>query len=122
MGACRPDSGFVVNSSLFNQCILLLSASCDKCNHDRAYFYQLQIRSADEPMTTCDYPSFAYGLQKLMFKQSIGMLQSWTCDPLFNVLVHDQDALIAPTSGVKTEHWWVPLGFGTRTLSVSLDL
>ncbi|KAJ3568146.1 hypothetical protein NP233_g5901 [Leucocoprinus birnbaumii] len=27
-------------------------ASCDKCNHDRAYFYQLQIRSADEPMTT----------------------------------------------------------------------
>ncbi|EIW80451.1 hypothetical protein CONPUDRAFT_105468 [Coniophora puteana RWD-64-598 SS2] len=27
--------------------------SCDKCNHGRAYFYQLQIRSADEPMTTC---------------------------------------------------------------------
>ncbi|KAF7293135.1 DNA-directed RNA polymerase subunit [Mycena chlorophos] len=27
-------------------------ATCDKCNHDRAYFYQLQIRSADEPMTT----------------------------------------------------------------------
>ncbi|EIW74637.1 hypothetical protein CONPUDRAFT_113195 [Coniophora puteana RWD-64-598 SS2] len=26
--------------------------SCDKCNHGRAYFYQLQIRSADEPMTT----------------------------------------------------------------------
>jgi DNA-directed RNA polymerase III subunit RPC11 len=29
------------------------SASCDKCGHGRAYFYQLQIRSADEPMTTC---------------------------------------------------------------------
>ena len=28
-------------------------ATCDKCNHRRAYFYQLQIRSADEPMTTC---------------------------------------------------------------------
>lgn len=28
-------------------------ASCPKCNHDSAYFYQLQIRSADEPMTTC---------------------------------------------------------------------
>ncbi|OAX43466.1 hypothetical protein K503DRAFT_789463 [Rhizopogon vinicolor AM-OR11-026] len=26
--------------------------SCDKCSHPRAYFYQLQIRSADEPMTT----------------------------------------------------------------------
>ncbi|KIM81039.1 hypothetical protein PILCRDRAFT_821877 [Piloderma croceum F 1598] len=26
--------------------------SCDKCNHGRAYFLQLQIRSADEPMTT----------------------------------------------------------------------
>jgi DNA-directed RNA polymerase III subunit RPC11 len=29
------------------------TAQCDKCEHDRAYFYQLQIRSADEPMTTC---------------------------------------------------------------------
>ncbi|KAG6376877.1 hypothetical protein JVT61DRAFT_903 [Boletus reticuloceps] len=29
------------------------AAMCDKCNHRRAYFYQLQIRSADEPMTTC---------------------------------------------------------------------
>ncbi|KAF7328818.1 DNA-directed RNA polymerase subunit [Mycena venus] len=27
-------------------------ASCPKCNNDKAYFYQLQIRSADEPMTT----------------------------------------------------------------------
>ncbi|KAI0320273.1 transcription factor S-II-domain-containing protein [Amylostereum chailletii] len=33
---------------------LVLSATCPKCDHDRAYFYQLQIRSADEPMTTCD--------------------------------------------------------------------
>ncbi|TEB30449.1 hypothetical protein FA13DRAFT_1630671 [Coprinellus micaceus] len=29
-------------------------ASCDKCNFNAAYFYQLQIRSADEPMTTCE--------------------------------------------------------------------
>ncbi|KAJ3788316.1 hypothetical protein GGU10DRAFT_393461 [Lentinula aff. detonsa] len=28
-------------------------ASCEKCNNNKAYFYQLQIRSADEPMTTC---------------------------------------------------------------------
>ncbi|THH03239.1 hypothetical protein EW145_g6414 [Phellinidium pouzarii] len=28
------------------------SVACPKCDNDRAYFYQLQIRSADEPMTT----------------------------------------------------------------------
>jgi DNA-directed RNA polymerase III subunit RPC11 len=28
------------------------AVACDKCGHPRAYFYQLQIRSADEPMTT----------------------------------------------------------------------
>ncbi|KAJ1673938.1 RNA polymerase III C11 subunit, partial [Spiromyces aspiralis] len=26
-------------------------AVCPKCGHDRAYYMQLQIRSADEPMT-----------------------------------------------------------------------
>ncbi|KZV64760.1 hypothetical protein PENSPDRAFT_690471 [Peniophora sp. CONT] len=26
--------------------------ACPKCNNERAYYYQLQIRSADEPMTT----------------------------------------------------------------------
>ncbi|XP_023025417.1 RNA polymerase III subunit K [Leptinotarsa decemlineata] len=25
---------------------------CPKCSHDRAYFLQMQTRSADEPMTT----------------------------------------------------------------------
>lgn len=25
---------------------------CPTCGHDKAYFFQLQIRSADEPMTT----------------------------------------------------------------------
>ena len=29
-------------------------ATCPKCDNERAYFYQLQIRSADEPMTTCE--------------------------------------------------------------------
>ncbi|KAH8112319.1 hypothetical protein DFH11DRAFT_1609203 [Phellopilus nigrolimitatus] len=28
------------------------SIACPKCDNERAYFYQLQIRSADEPMTT----------------------------------------------------------------------
>ncbi|XP_076457283.1 DNA-directed RNA polymerase III subunit RPC10-like [Babylonia areolata] len=27
-------------------------ATCPKCQHDRAYFMQIQTRSADEPMTT----------------------------------------------------------------------
>nr|CAB3450661.1 unnamed protein product [Digitaria exilis] len=27
-------------------------ASCPRCNHGEAYFRQMQIRSADEPMTT----------------------------------------------------------------------
>ena len=26
--------------------------SCDKCGHNKAYFMQVQTRSADEPMTT----------------------------------------------------------------------
>jgi DNA-directed RNA polymerase subunit M/transcription elongation factor TFIIS len=36
------------------------AASCERCNHGQAYFYQLQIRSADEPMTTCAYFCFFY--------------------------------------------------------------
>ncbi|KAK0440164.1 hypothetical protein EV421DRAFT_1817928 [Armillaria borealis] len=28
---------------------------CAKCGHGFSYFSQLQIRSADEPMTTCEY-------------------------------------------------------------------
>lgn len=27
-------------------------ATCPKCSHKKAYFFQLQTRSADEPMTT----------------------------------------------------------------------
>lgn len=39
------------------RCFLLrlvpfLAASCPKCSHSVAYFMQIQIRSADEPMTT----------------------------------------------------------------------
>ena len=38
--------------------LTLVLASCPKCDHGRAYFYMLQIRSADEPMTTCKCLSF----------------------------------------------------------------
>ena len=37
-------------------------ASCDKCNFNSAFFYQLQIRSADEPMTTCAISIILYFL------------------------------------------------------------
>lgn len=47
---------------IFDCCLSVLTAlnskaSCDKCNFNEAYFYQLQIRSADEPMTTCTLSS-----------------------------------------------------------------
>ena len=29
-----------------------IDADCNKCSNNRAYFMQIQIRSADEPMTT----------------------------------------------------------------------
>jgi len=41
---------------------LVFLASCDKCNFNSAYYYQLQIRSADEPMTTCTFILFKFGL------------------------------------------------------------
>ena len=51
-------------------------ASCDKCNFNAAYFYQLQIRSADEPMTTCKSLRSKFSvLQYLTYRpwlQSIG--------------------------------------------------
>ena len=40
---------FLVN---VGHCLFLLPEPCPKCEHPRAYFMQLQTRSADEPMTT----------------------------------------------------------------------
>ncbi|CAO1631799.1 unnamed protein product [Parajaminaea phylloscopi] len=57
---CMTDLTSPTSSSL---CALLPSepvATCPKCDHDRAYYFQLQVRSADEPMTTfyrCTKPS-----------------------------------------------------------------
>lgn len=36
---------------VISDCFLLL-ARCPYCEHEVAYFQQIQIRSADEPMTT----------------------------------------------------------------------
>ncbi|PPQ98679.1 hypothetical protein CVT24_003306 [Panaeolus cyanescens] len=57
-------------------------ASCDKCNHNSAYFYQLQIRSADEPMTTF----YRYNLSNPI---------------LYSVADNILAVAIAPTNGVK---------------------
>lgn len=45
MGKCPQDFKFVIHF----QCYLV---RCPYCEHDVAYFQQMQIRSADEPMTT----------------------------------------------------------------------
>lgn len=33
-------------------CVFFFSETCPKCAHGRAFFMQIQTRSADEPMTT----------------------------------------------------------------------
>lgn len=81
----------------------VLSASCDKCNFNSAYFYQLQIRSADEPMTTCQFLASLSNIWLTVFSissLSVGILlllfcssNNWPAPVAFNVL----------TSGVKIE-------------------
>lgn len=63
-GACAVDAIHCVRAPpLVGPCLasplpclmrapLNLAARCPKCDHTRAYYFQLQIRSADEPMTT----------------------------------------------------------------------
>lgn len=54
-------------------------ATCPSCDNGRAYFYQLQIRSADEPMTTCTvfYP---FRLHTLTFLYSLSVCNfSFSC-------------------------------------------
>ena len=52
-------------------------ASCPKCNHDKAYFHQLQIRSADEPMTTCKF--YVYSSHLLIYSCSLPVGSSVSC-------------------------------------------
>lgn len=53
----RLSSPFLVPNVL--NLLLTFIATCPKCDHGRAYFYMLQIRSADEPMTTCTSARYA---------------------------------------------------------------
>jgi hypothetical protein len=57
-GALIPESQILLSFVLIRIRFVFglwsdLVASCPRCNNNQAYFYQLQIRSADEPMTTC---------------------------------------------------------------------
>lgn len=66
----------------------IYTATCEKCEHGRAYFYQLQIRSADEPMTTCEcvsdsFRSSRWNLYRFFRFQSTGM-----CHPITRGLPH----------------------------------
>ena len=42
-----------LQSSFSKFLLLILSVNCPECNFESSYFYQLQIRSADEPMSSC---------------------------------------------------------------------
>lgn len=59
-------------------------ATCPKCDHDRAYFYQLQIRSADEPMTTCMFFIWFTVLEQKrnLFARSLPMRCKWLRYPV----------------------------------------
>lgn len=81
------------------------TASCDKCNHNKAYFYQLQIRSADEPMTTCTFlPIPIIRLTNLLI--SYYSLSVWPFRMLIGTLLTlGTDVLLVHTVGARTERW-----------------
>ena len=79
-------------------------ATCPKCDHGRAYFYMLQIRSADEPMTTCMFFFvFCIDLTRIANKfscvQSTGVVLSLLTISWF-LLLHI-DVLAVHNSGEK---------------------
>lgn len=55
---CGPDLdvSIYIHNNVQNHSLLSaftkLAVTCQRCNHGEAYFKQMQIRSADEPMTT----------------------------------------------------------------------
>lgn len=55
----------------------LVQCPSDTCNGEYAYFYQLQIRSADEPMTT--FLRVSFGSFDVMFSVLTCMLTPLQC-------------------------------------------
>jgi hypothetical protein len=74
-------------------CLFCVTAQCpaEDCNGDRAYFFQLQIRSADEPMTT---------FLKVSVSLAAVMLAAASCA----VLTAYDSVLHAVHAGEKIEH------------------
>ena len=58
------------------------AVTCEKCEHGRAYFYQLQIRSADEPMTTCKPIYFPSSPWNFVTNPTIRIQSTGTSAPL----------------------------------------
>lgn len=52
MGSCAHSGHGSLLRELTASTALRCAARCPKCEHTRAYYFQVQIRSADEPMTT----------------------------------------------------------------------
>ena len=60
----------------------LRTVTCEKCEHGRAYFYQLQIRSADEPMTTCEPTYFLSSPRNLITCPPVRIQSTGTSAPI----------------------------------------
>lgn len=91
--------GLLLNYSRLMHFIL---ATCPKCDNGRAYFYQLQIRSADEPMTTCMSflsPHFCHFLTLL---NSISLSVRPSCYSIAYLPQLPKGARHVPTNGEKT--------------------
>ena len=52
LSRCFLQAWILWELALTHPWLLLAQCPSDTCNGERAYFFQLQIRSADEPMTT----------------------------------------------------------------------
>jgi hypothetical protein len=90
--------------------MVVFPASCDKCNHGRAYFLQLQIRSADEPMTTCKLRRFLVVVfLTISFLFSVYRRVNWEHPSFCRLLIVFLPAVpLAGSDGTKTNvHVWM---------------
>ncbi|WFD35504.1 hypothetical protein MCUN1_002360 [Malassezia cuniculi] len=74
-------------------------AVCPKCDNNRAYFMQLQIRSADEPMTTFYKPSTLSPLMRLALRVPSLMLMGRAIYALLQTMATDYHT--------QSAQWWL---------------
>ena len=104
VGSCRQDSRSVAHIiCVLDFCLnfLVFLASCDKCNFNSAYYYQLQIRSADEPMTTCTFILFKFGVLNWPWMLSLKSLSVSCLQPFGGIR-----CLIVDSRCVSCAHQW----------------